>query len=182
MHEGACKRNGAIEFLMWSAGRPSVSNCPFCKVRIEKIDGCNSMHCNRCQGHFCWICRRNLKWEGYDHFEPWNLIGCPGQQDTGGRNGLILGVLINILLVIFMPAIILFAPPVVISNTIKDEFGYQYRHKHPINQVIFGFTGAMIGLIVGCIGLVVILPFVEIYQVFKLLKILISRFLCCCCI
>jgi len=30
--------------------------CPKCKVKIEKIDGCNKMKCKECKHSFCWIC------------------------------------------------------------------------------------------------------------------------------
>jgi len=30
--------------------------CPGCHVRIEKNQGCNHVHCTKCDCHFCWIC------------------------------------------------------------------------------------------------------------------------------
>ena len=30
--------------------------CPKCRVKIEKIDGCDHMTCVRCEAEFCWYC------------------------------------------------------------------------------------------------------------------------------
>lgn len=43
--------------------------CPKCNAKIEKIDGCNKMFCNRCQSSFCWICLDLLSAaDPYAHF------------------------------------------------------------------------------------------------------------------
>lgn len=44
-------------------------SCPKCSTKIEKIDGCNKMFCNRCQSSFCWICLDMLSAaDPYSHF------------------------------------------------------------------------------------------------------------------
>lgn len=44
-------------------------SCPKCNTKIEKIDGCNKMFCNRCQSSFCWICLEMLSTaDPYSHF------------------------------------------------------------------------------------------------------------------
>lgn len=44
-------------------------SCPKCNTKIEKIDGCNKMFCNRCQSSFCWICLEMLSAaDPYSHF------------------------------------------------------------------------------------------------------------------
>lgn len=44
-------------------------SCPKCNTKIEKIDGCNKMFCNRCQSSFCWICLDLLSAaDPYSHF------------------------------------------------------------------------------------------------------------------
>merc|ERR1712226_102810 len=45
----------------------NVKTCPHCKIKVEKISGCNKMTC-RCGGYFCWICGKKIT--GYDHFKP----------------------------------------------------------------------------------------------------------------
>lgn len=37
---------------------PGLSPCPVCATPIEKVDGCNHIHCSvpACQAHFCWGC------------------------------------------------------------------------------------------------------------------------------
>lgn len=43
--------------------------CPRCRVRIEKNEGCNKMHCTKCEAMFCWLCDRILdKNNPYSHF------------------------------------------------------------------------------------------------------------------
>lgn len=41
----------------------SISMCPQCKKLIEKVDGCNSMHCTNCGKGFRWNPNRNKKTE-----------------------------------------------------------------------------------------------------------------------
>ncbi|KAL1925586.1 uncharacterized protein VTP21DRAFT_469 [Calcarisporiella thermophila] len=52
--------------------------CPKCHVSFQKSDGCNKMVC-RCGYIMCYICRKNIRQEGYghfcDHFRP-----IPGQK------------------------------------------------------------------------------------------------------
>ena len=50
----------------WAKGHSNVKQCPDCGVFIEKIDGCNHIHC-RCGGHVCWICVRTFNNGIYDH-------------------------------------------------------------------------------------------------------------------
>ena len=50
----------------WAKGNSNVKKCPDCGIFIEKIDGCNHIHC-RCGGHVCWICVRTFNNGIYDH-------------------------------------------------------------------------------------------------------------------
>ena len=50
----------------WAKGHPNVKKCPDCGVLIEKVDGCNHIHC-RCGGHVCWICAKTFNNGIYDH-------------------------------------------------------------------------------------------------------------------
>jgi len=61
-------------FILFRLGK-DIQTCPKCKVRIWKSDGCNHMTCRYCKYEFCWLCRGKYS---DVHFEPWNLMGCPG--------------------------------------------------------------------------------------------------------
>ena len=50
----------------WAKGNSNVKKCPDCGIFIEKIDGCNHIHC-RCGGHVCWICAKTFNDGIYDH-------------------------------------------------------------------------------------------------------------------
>ena len=74
-HRGlTCEENTLVgsksgqELLLdrWAKGHSNVKKCPDCGILIEKIDGCNHIHC-RCGGHVCWICVRTFSNGIYDH-------------------------------------------------------------------------------------------------------------------
>eukprot|EP00347_Sterkiella_histriomuscorum_P020521 403337484 len=49
--------------------------CPNCKVPIEKNEGCNYMHCTKCEYNWCWVCGEKLT--DYQHyFTPLVFIRC----------------------------------------------------------------------------------------------------------
>ena len=50
----------------WAKGNSNVKKCPDCGILIEKIEGCNHIHC-RCGAHVCWICVRTFNDGIYDH-------------------------------------------------------------------------------------------------------------------
>ncbi|CAL1540833.1 unnamed protein product [Lymnaea stagnalis] len=43
-----------------------MKTCPICKIKIEKIGGCNKITC-KCGNFFCWICGKQI--HGYSHFQ-----------------------------------------------------------------------------------------------------------------
>ena len=47
---------GEQAFKRWKTSNLNVKDCPSCKSTIEKIDGCNHMHCAQCKTHICWFC------------------------------------------------------------------------------------------------------------------------------
>ena len=54
----------------WVRENPSIrALCPNCKSPIEKIEGCDHMHCRQCKIHFCWKCKKASRSERevYDH-------------------------------------------------------------------------------------------------------------------
>lgn len=73
-HELSCEENAlngsksGQELLLerWAKGTSNVKKCPDCGIFIEKIDGCNHIHC-RCGAHVCWICAQTFNDGIYDH-------------------------------------------------------------------------------------------------------------------
>ena len=56
-------------------------NCPQCKMRVMKSEGCNQMKCSNCGQHFCWLCNAKIDGSTFpNHFQWWNLSGCPNMQ------------------------------------------------------------------------------------------------------
>ncbi|OGB86172.1 hypothetical protein A3J41_01895 [candidate division TM6 bacterium RIFCSPHIGHO2_12_FULL_38_8] len=47
--------------------------CPFCNVRVHKIEGCNSMQCGFCHQAFCWRCL--MPFEGYEYHDAFDKAG-----------------------------------------------------------------------------------------------------------
>ena len=45
-----------------------IRPCPKCKVPIVKELGCNKMVCSKCNTAMCYVCRRDITGQGYDHF------------------------------------------------------------------------------------------------------------------
>lgn len=64
-----------------------VRECPSCKTRFLKEEGCNKMTCPRCHSIICYMCRKILPPEvGYSHFYrgdgPAPFGSCPLFVDT----------------------------------------------------------------------------------------------------
>ncbi|KAL4450317.1 hypothetical protein ABPG74_009023 [Tetrahymena malaccensis] len=75
-HEGTCE-DAMNQSLIQMKEKLQIKQCPKCKGRIQKFDGCNHMKCWICSYEFCWLCKKQYsKW----HYRTWNIIGCPDQM------------------------------------------------------------------------------------------------------
>jgi TRIAD3 protein (E3 ubiquitin-protein ligase RNF216) len=45
-----------------------IRNCPKCKVKIIKDAGCNKMICSKCLCVMCYLCKKDISREQYNHF------------------------------------------------------------------------------------------------------------------
>ncbi|KAK6835382.1 hypothetical protein RU639_002238 [Aspergillus parasiticus] len=45
-----------------------IRNCPKCNVKIIKEMGCNKMICSRCKCVMCYLCKKDISREQYNHF------------------------------------------------------------------------------------------------------------------
>ncbi|EAR98585.2 Ibr domain protein (macronuclear) [Tetrahymena thermophila SB210] len=75
-HEGSCE-DAMNQSLIRMKEKLQIKQCPKCKGRIQKFDGCNHMKCWVCSYEFCWLCKKQYsKW----HYRSWNIVGCPDQM------------------------------------------------------------------------------------------------------
>ena len=120
-HEGRDCESAIDQEYKKYADKGKVKNCPKCKSRIEKNEGCNHMHCTRCKYDFCWLCNREYK---PGHYEWYNLIGCPMMMYTrlndsrfhsyilclkkiGLKIALILGIILALALVLALAPLVI---------------------------------------------------------------------------
>lgn len=64
-----------------------VKQCPSCSALCQKSGGCNQMKCANCGQNFCWLCCQVVDGGTFpDHFQFWNLSGCPNMQMSESAN------------------------------------------------------------------------------------------------
>ncbi|XP_055941239.1 uncharacterized protein LOC129971468 [Argiope bruennichi] len=70
MYQGS-KEDPDYSFKVWQKSTVQCKQCPKCKTAIEKIEGCNRMKCESCNGIFCWICLKAFDGfiEAYNHID-----------------------------------------------------------------------------------------------------------------
>ncbi|KAF9340789.1 hypothetical protein BGZ91_000213 [Linnemannia elongata] len=54
-----------------------IRECPKCKTRFFKTEGCNKMTCPQCHTHMCYVCKIKIK--DYSHFDQ-SPAGQPAQK------------------------------------------------------------------------------------------------------
>ncbi|KAF7490847.1 Putative E3 ubiquitin-protein ligase [Sarcoptes scabiei] len=60
------------------SGDVNAQKCPRCKIYIQRISGCDHMHCTRCKTDFCYRCGdriRSIRFFG-DHYSRLSVLGC----------------------------------------------------------------------------------------------------------
>ena len=68
-HEkGTCRSDGDRKLDTWAKFH-DAKFCPNCKLRVQKMKGCNHMTCFKCQYQWCWLCG--------DHYTPQHYETCP---------------------------------------------------------------------------------------------------------
>ena len=78
-HDGKkCTQSNDTKFRLWATRGVGVKNCPVCQARTQKNDGCNHMHCGRCQTDWCWICNQVANELHYEMTFKNLFKGCPG--------------------------------------------------------------------------------------------------------
>ena len=68
-HEnGVCRSESDRKLDKWAKFH-HAKFCPKCKIRVQKLRGCNHMTCVKCQYEWCWLCG--------DHYIPQHYDTCP---------------------------------------------------------------------------------------------------------
>lgn len=60
------KEMSNVSFIRMMKQQGRYQFCPKCRMAVERISGCDMMHCSQCRASFCWRCGRAIS--GYDHF------------------------------------------------------------------------------------------------------------------
>ena len=48
----------SVSFIERMKSQGLFQHCPQCRFYVERIAGCNFMHCSQCSTDFCWLCGR----------------------------------------------------------------------------------------------------------------------------
>ena len=181
-HTGKCDANVDSEFKEWAANNGNVGNCPKCKARIEKNDGCNHMTCGSCKYEYCWIC--GAKYSG-GHYSEMNIFGCPGQHFSNRTK--LTNFLINLAIFIFLPLIFVLGPPIALAGACISEsfrdYGCCSCGDICLLKCLAGLIFVPIVFAIGFIGsaflVAIFLVPVMLFQFFRLFKLAFNRCACC---
>jgi len=165
------------------------NTCPTCSAVSYKTDSDNQMRCLACASVWCWTCRKRIDLSklGEFHFEWYNVFGCPGLKRT--PDYFLIGLAAKILVSVFFPVTLLFAPLVVAmanykpgANIIKDQaLRFQEKSGGRVHLTIgksislLGFS--ILGLIAGALIMPIFSPIGILYQLAQVL-ILLCQGLC----
>jgi len=156
-----CEKAFDKEVVEWSKeAKVEVKDCPSCKVKVDKKDGCNHMTCLYCSYEWCWICGT-----GYTrfHFFKYNPFGCPGMQYANKRELIISKIkaffvgFLYLIVALTLGLAVLF----VISShkNMKRRGRRSFYNKYIVLRILmlflFVITGLLINAIVGPLALII---------------------------
>lgn len=165
-HEGKnCEEAMNLDFKNYIE-RVKVKECPKCKTKIEKNDGCNHMTCTRCHYQFCWLCCKKYS---RTHYKWYNLFGCPrGQFYRNDQRPKInyFGISIQLFFVFLFALILLafgavVAPVALIGAGLYINFMITWEVCNPRNDCCRFFT-----VILGIMCAIVFLPITIVLEIF----------------
>mmetsp|Transcript_12091 Transcript_12091/g.36866 ORF Transcript_12091/g.36866 Transcript_12091/m.36866 type:complete len:291 (+) Transcript_12091:60-932(+) len=93
----------------------TTKSCPQCKVRIEKMHGCNHIFCTHCGIDFCWLCRGVLYRERDD------LRRCLCFEARMSLNLVAIGAASIVAMPIAIAAACVVAPPYYLVSYIRKK-------------------------------------------------------------
>lgn len=179
MHPGRCKTSNGLLFALW-ASTNNFAICPSCRARAVKDGGCNHMTCPQCKYVYCWICKKDLRKDHYDHFKvDIKPFGCGPALYNDSFFVIFLTLAIRHYTVPFVWW------KIFIRDTVK-EVCQQCEQEYPENfETIFLFYQifliGIVTLLVTLVYLVTVVPCVEVYILYNNIYILMRKYLICCC-
>ena len=172
-------------------------NCPKCQARAERERGkCNHITCTRCNYEWCWLCNRKFK---VDHFDPWNVFGCPNMLHLNTSKCRV--VTIALIQLLMVPLILLWYPIRVLLKSLHNPYYFpqSIRCCCPCRSwmdsadarscccklcvcfLVYGFFVPIVfilGLILGVLYMAVLIVPALTYQIYRLLRISCNRCPC----
>nr|KAF6380113.1 ring finger protein 144B [Myotis myotis] len=106
--------------------------CPFCRVYIERNEGCAQMMCKNCKHTFCWYCLQNLDNDiflrHYDKGPCRNKLGHSRASVIWNRTQ-VVGILVGLgIIALVTSPLLLLASPCIICCVCKCCRGKKKKH------------------------------------------------------